>query len=72
MKVTSATVVTLTMSASFVVLAVGAGTSGARTMPIDYPSPVSTQPGYVMEYGSPELIQLGHGPGGPSQAPLDV
>jgi hypothetical protein len=71
MTVTPSRVVALTISASFGVLAVGASASGARTMPIDYAPPAVTQRGYVMEYGSPELIQLGHGPGGPSKARLD-
>jgi hypothetical protein len=94
MKITAATAAALTITASSLVLAVGAGAS-VPVVPVDGdyadgglvqcctygeegPSSFVALPtwssapalDYGFEYGSAELIQLGHGPGGPSRAPL--
>jgi hypothetical protein len=93
MKIIASTAAALTITASSLVLAVGAGASDS-VVPAhgDYandgliqccysaggPSTVVTLPtwssasalNHGFEYGSAELIQLGHGPGGPSRAPL--
>jgi hypothetical protein len=94
MKITAMTAAALTITASSLVLAVGAGASdavvsvhgdygdsglihcctfGAEDQPTFITLPAwssATALSNGFEYGSAELIQLGHGPGGPSKAPL--
>jgi hypothetical protein len=94
MKFTRRTAAALTITASSLVLAVGASASDS-VVPVDGdyadawlvhcctygeegPSTFVALPtwssapalNHGFEYGSAELIRLGHGPGGPSSAPL--
>jgi hypothetical protein len=94
MKITAITAAALTITASSLVLAVGAGASdlvvpvdgddadvglihcctyGAEGPPDFVTLPVwssASALSHGFEYGSEELIQLGHGPGGTSRAAL--